>query len=155
MEDMINGSKMENQNFINMKISITELQKNRLVEKFNSSTIKESREEEIENIKKNEMIIRKNLGKIKKIVEMSLDDKEGKVTFKNKKVHYGMEDYTTEDTVIQIFLNGLTKHEAVILWSKIRHLLINTINLDFEQYGVPLTLEIYKFIPSTYEKILG
>ena len=100
----------------------------------------EDRIKEIEDKKK---YVKKLLPSIIKFFKDSFSEDLLDIEVITKKVHYGVENYSTDEYLLKFYFNKIPKEHEFNMRRTIIRNLDNMFNINITRYGVPLDLEIY------------
>ena len=102
-----------------------------------------SNEDRIKNIEDKKKYIKKLLPIIIKFLKDSFSEDLLDIEVITKKVHYGVENYSTEEYLLKFYFNEIPKEHEFNMRRTIIRNLDNMFNINITRYGVPLDLEIY------------
>jgi hypothetical protein len=102
-----------------------------------------SNEDRVKKIEDNKKYIKKLLPSIIKFFKDSFSEDLLDIEVITKKVHYGVENYSTEEYLLKFYFNEIPKEHEFNMRRTIIRNLDNMFNINITRYGVPLDLEIY------------
>ena len=102
-----------------------------------------SNEDRIKEIEDKKKYVKKLLPSIVKFFKDSFSEDLLDIEVKTKKVHYGVENYSTEEYLLKFYFNEIPKEHEFNMRRTIIRNLDNMFNINITRYGVPLDLEIY------------
>ena len=105
--------------------------------------IDNSNEDRIKNIEDKKKYIKKLLPIIIKFLKDSFSEDLLDIEVITKKVHYGVENYSTDEYLLKFYFNKIPKEHEFNMRRTIIRNLDNMFNINITRYGVPLDLEIY------------
>jgi len=100
-------------------------------------------EDRIKKIEDNKKYIEKLLPSIIKFFKGSFSEDLLDIEVITKKVHYGVENYSTEEYLLKFYFNKIPKEHEFNMRRTIIRNLDNMFNVNITRYGVPLDFEIY------------
>ena len=100
----------------------------------------EDRIKEIEDKKK---YVKKLLPSIVKFLKDSFSEDLFDIEVITKKVHYGVENYSTDEYLLKFYFNKIPKEHEFNMRRTIIRNLDNMFNINIINYAVPLDFEIY------------
>jgi len=109
-----------------------------------------SNEDRIKEIEDKKKYVKKLLPSIIKFFKDSFSEDLLDIEVITKKVHYGVENYSTEEYLLKFYFNEIPKEHEFNMRRTIIRNLDNMFNINITRYGVPLDLEIYV---KTWKKI--
>lgn len=105
--------------------------------------IDNSNEDRIKEIEDKKKYVKKLLPSIIKFFKDSFSKDLLDIEVITKKVHYGVENYSTEEYLLKFYFNEIPKEHEFNMRRTIIRNLDNMFNINITRYGVPLDLEIY------------
>ena len=102
-----------------------------------------SNEDRIKEIEDKKKYVKKLLPSIIKFLKDSFSEDLLDIEVITKKVHYGVENYSTEEYLLKFYFNEIPKEHEFNMRRTIIRNLDNMFNINITRYGVPLDLEIY------------
>jgi hypothetical protein len=102
-----------------------------------------SNEDRIKEIEDKKKYVKKLLPSIIKFFKDSFSEDLLDIEVITKKVHYGVENYSTEEYLLKFYFNEIPKEHEFNMRRTIIRNLDNMFNINITRYGVPLDLEIY------------
>jgi hypothetical protein len=102
-----------------------------------------SNDNNIKKIEDNKKYIKKLLPSIIKFFKDSFSEDLLDIEVTTKKVHYGMENYSTDEYLLKFYFNKIPKEHEFNMRRTIIRNLDNMFNINIINYAVPLDLEIY------------
>jgi hypothetical protein len=102
-----------------------------------------SNEDRIKEIEDKKKYVKKLLPSIIKFFKDSFSEDLLDIEVITKKVHYGMENYSTDEYLLKFYFNKIPKEHEFNMRRTIIRNLDNMFNINITRYGVPLDLEIY------------
>jgi hypothetical protein len=102
-----------------------------------------SNEDRIKEIEDKKKYVKKLLPSIIKFFKDSFSEDLLDIEVITKKVHYGVENYSTDEYLLKFYFNKIPKEHEFNMRRTIIRNLDNMFNINITRYGVPLDLEIY------------
>jgi hypothetical protein len=102
-----------------------------------------SNEDRIKEIEDKKKYVKKLLPSIIKFFKDSFSEDLLDIEVITKKVHYGMENYSTDEYLLKFYFTEIPKEHEFNMRRTIIRNLDNMFNINITRYGVPLDLEIY------------
>jgi hypothetical protein len=102
-----------------------------------------SNEDRIKEIEDKKKYVKKLLPSIIKFFKDSFSEDLLDIEVITKKVHYGVENYSTDVYLLKFYFNKIPKEHEFNMRRTIIRNLDNMFNINITRYGVPLDLEIY------------